>query len=36
MDVNRNELQGVEWTEMLYDAYQWLVLVNTVINLRVP
>jgi hypothetical protein len=27
---------GVDWTDMVLDRYQWRTLVNTVLNLRVP
>jgi len=30
------EWEGVEWVNLVHDRDQWRVLVNTIMNLRVP
>jgi hypothetical protein len=36
MDHRGIELDGVDWMDMAQDRDKWRVLVNTVLNLRVP
>jgi hypothetical protein len=36
MDLRRIRWEGVEWIELAQDRDQWRVLVNTVMNLRIP
>jgi hypothetical protein len=36
MDLREIEWDGVDWIELAQDRDRWRVLVNTVINLRVP
>jgi hypothetical protein len=35
-DLREIGWDGVDWSDMLQDRVQWKVLVNTVLNLRVP
>jgi hypothetical protein len=36
MDLGEIEWDGVDWIELGQDRDQWMALVNTVMNLRVP
>jgi hypothetical protein len=36
MDLRGRRWDGVDWIDMAQDRDQWRVLVNTVLNLRVP
>jgi hypothetical protein len=36
MDLGEIGWDGVDWSELAQDRSQWSVLVNTVMNLRVP
>jgi hypothetical protein len=36
MDLLEIGLGGVDWIGLAQDRYRWRVLVNTVMNLRVP
>jgi hypothetical protein len=36
MDLREIVLEGVDWMQLAQDRDQWRVLVNTVMNLRVP
>jgi hypothetical protein len=36
MDFRETVREGVDWMQLAQDGVQWLVFVNTVINLRVP
>jgi hypothetical protein len=36
MDLREIGWDGVDWIELAQDRDQWMVLVNTVMNLRVP
>jgi hypothetical protein len=36
MDLRERGWDGVDWIDMAHDKDQWRVLVNTVMNLRVP
>jgi hypothetical protein len=36
MDLGEIERDGRDWIELAQDRDQWRVLVNTVMNLRVP
>jgi hypothetical protein len=36
MDVTEIGWNGIDWIELAQDRNQWRVLVNTVMNLRVP
>jgi hypothetical protein len=36
MDLKEIGWDSVDWTDMAQDRNQWRVLVNTVLNLRVP
>jgi hypothetical protein len=36
MDLREIGLEGVDWIHLAQDRDQWRVLVNTVMNLRVP
>jgi hypothetical protein len=36
MNLREVGLNGVDWIDMAQDRDQWRVLVNTVLNLRVP
>jgi hypothetical protein len=36
MDLREIEWNGVDWMDMAQDRNQWRILVNTVLNLRVP
>jgi hypothetical protein len=36
MDLEEIGWDGVEWMDVAQDRDQWKVLVNTVMNLRVP
>jgi hypothetical protein len=36
MDLSDIGWDGVDWMDMAQDGDQWRVLVNTVLNLRVP
>jgi hypothetical protein len=36
MDLGEIEWEGVDWIGVAQDTDQWIALVNTVMNLRVP
>jgi len=36
MDLKQMGCQGVDWIQLPQDKDQWRVLVNTIMNLRVP
>jgi hypothetical protein len=36
MDLREIGWNGVDWMDMAQDSDQWMALVNTVLNLRVP
>jgi hypothetical protein len=36
MDLIEIEWGGMEWVHLAQDRYQWMVHVNTVINIQVP
>jgi hypothetical protein len=36
MDVTEIRWDGVDWIDMSQDRDQWIALVKTVLNLRVP
>jgi hypothetical protein len=36
MDLREREWSGMDWIDLTQDRGQWSVLVNTVMNLRVP
>jgi hypothetical protein len=36
MDLREIGLDGMNWTDLAQDKYQWRALVNMVMNLRVP
>jgi hypothetical protein len=36
MDLRKIKWGGMDWTDLTQDGNQWRVLVNTVMNLRVP
>jgi hypothetical protein len=36
MDLADTELGGMDWIDLAQDGEQWMALVNTVMNLRVP
>jgi hypothetical protein len=36
MDLSETGWDGMDWIDMAQDRDQWRVLVNTVMNLRVP
>jgi hypothetical protein len=36
MDLRETEWDGMDWIDVSQDRDQWRVLVNTVLNLRVP
>jgi hypothetical protein len=36
MDVKEKGWEGVDWMHRVQDRDQWLAVVNTVMNLRVP
>jgi hypothetical protein len=36
MDIRKIEWKVVNWILLAQDRYQWWVLVNTVMNLKVP
>jgi hypothetical protein len=36
MDLREIGWDGMDWTDLTQDSYQWRALVNTVLNLRVP
>jgi hypothetical protein len=36
MDLGEKGSDGVDWIHMAEDRDQWMALVNTVMNLRVP
>jgi hypothetical protein len=36
MDLKEIEWGNMDWIDLAQVRYQWMVLVNTVINLRVP
>jgi hypothetical protein len=36
MDLREIGWDGVDWIDMAQDGDQWMALVNTVLNLRVP
>jgi hypothetical protein len=36
MDLRETVWDGVDWIHMAWDRDQWRVLVNTVLNFRVP
>jgi hypothetical protein len=36
MDLRKTGWDGMDWIELAQDRDQWMPLVNTVMNLRVP
>jgi hypothetical protein len=36
MDVREIELGGMDWIDLVQDRDQWMALVNTIMNVRVP
>jgi hypothetical protein len=36
MDLRKIGREGVDWINLAQDRYQWWLLVNTVMKLRVP
>jgi hypothetical protein len=36
MDLREITWYGVDWIDMVHDRDQWMALVNTVLNIRVP
>jgi hypothetical protein len=36
IDIREREWDGMDWIDLFQDRDQWMALVNTVINLRVP
>jgi hypothetical protein len=36
MDLRDIETGAMDWTDLTQDRHQWKILVNTVMNLRVP
>jgi hypothetical protein len=36
MDLREIGLGGMDWIDLTQDRDQWMALVNTVVNLRVP
>jgi hypothetical protein len=36
MDLKEIGLSGIDWIDLAQDRYNWRVLVNTVMNFRVP
>jgi len=36
MDIGKIKREGVDWFHLAQDMDQWMLLVNTEINLRVP
>jgi hypothetical protein len=36
IDPREIELDGVDWIDLAEDRDQWMALVNTVMNLRIP
>jgi hypothetical protein len=36
MDLKKNRMGGMDWIHLAQDRDQWWVLVNTVMNFRVP
>jgi hypothetical protein len=36
VDLKETEWDDVDWIDMAQDGDQWMALVNTVLNLRVP
>jgi hypothetical protein len=36
IDLREMELDGADWIDLAHERDQWRVLVNTVMNLRVP
>jgi hypothetical protein len=36
MVLSKIDWVGMDWTDLVQDRYQWMALVNMVMNLRVP
>jgi hypothetical protein len=36
MDIREIRLDDIDWIDLAQDGNQWMALVNTVMNLRVP
>jgi hypothetical protein len=36
MDLRERGMDGMDWIDLAEDRDQWMALVNTVMNLRVP
>jgi hypothetical protein len=36
LDCRKIGLEGVDWTDLAQDRYQWYAVVNTVLNFWVP
>jgi hypothetical protein len=36
MDLEEIKWDGVDWIDVAQDRDQWMALVNTVLNLRIP
>jgi hypothetical protein len=36
MDVRERGWDAMDWTDLAQDRDQWMLLVNTIMNLRVP